>query len=112
LSIGSTGDLVLAVLVPLWTTAPALLQCTGVYASVKPVLASVCVGSTGAWFSVLVVSRVNCTGVSPIAPALVSSDHPVLDVSSLLYCVTPTGRLLYTGSTGALISLLQALLTG
>ena len=35
-------------------------------------------GLTGAWLSVVVFSRVNCTGVSPIAPVLVTSDQPVL----------------------------------
>ena len=73
-----------AVLPPLWTTTPALLHCTGAYTSVKPVLAGVCVSSTGALFAVLVVSRVNCTGVFPITPMLISSDQPVLGVSSQL----------------------------
>ena len=66
------------VLPPLCSTTPALLHFNGAYTSVKPVLAGVCVGSTDAWFSVRVVSRVNCTGVSPIAPVLVTSDQPVL----------------------------------
>jgi hypothetical protein len=101
--------LALAVLPPLWTTTPALLHCTSAYTSVKPVIAGVCVGSTGGWFSVRVVSRVNCTSVSPITPVLVTSDQPVVRVLCCRCALHRRVGFAHTGSTGAIVFLLPAL---